>query len=880
MLGVSAELTFARTRLQPPRLRGDLIHRPALEADLQQALAEQRLTLIVAPAGWGKTSALARQIAHLPERTALAWLSADADDDLQRFLAGLTAALAPFDLPWRVAPLALATLLQSERGTRAVADEIVNALADSEVGRGLIVIDDTHRWREPRLFELLAATVDQLPAHWGVVISSRTEPALPIARWRARGELAEFRQPSLRFEVDEIRELLQSRGLAADGAEDLEARTQGWAVGLRLMLTVGKATGREPSRSQRDVFDYLATEVFENMAPDMQQFLLRCSVLPELTAERCAHVSGQPNASALFAQIEQEGLFITPIDDAGTTLRLHDLFRDFLEERLRRERADEIPALLVRAAEQEPNLLRAVSWLVRAGAIDRAEAMLVARGQALLPVGGQADLLRMLGMLPAATVEKNPDLAFLQGMCAFVALDFETMARTMAAAEQGYLASKRHDMALFARTWKCCGLLSSGGAAGARAGLEQIRDQHRPAGALGAMVAVLLAYAAEAELRVDDVVPAVREMVAQLETVPDSPVWDQVTFLRMLALYPGAPETFERHIRNAVARHNPRAIATRLSVSHLRATLALGKGQFSQALEHLSNADDDLEWLGRPRMMLEENTGLHAYVHWLTDDQEAARRSAELTLSTLQRTPRAYLRVHSSLSRTVPLRTFWLLGDAEGVRRIREELQAGVDPWEWGTAPIARGLADGMVAMLDEDWEQAEASLLVAARLNPWTNLGLGLNARVLAAEAQRQQGRLDAAAATLHDLLVNPHLPNVFGCALLVGKDIIAALAHANWGRRLSLPEQAELARWATFLGIGEHESIAESGGLPAGLTSREAEVLDLIAKGHSNKLIARDLSLSLFTVKRHVANILGKTELTSRTELATWWLGKRRTQ
>src|ERR1041384_4038480 len=96
----AAELSFARTKIQPPILRSDLISRPGLDAQLQRALERQRLTLILAPAGWGKTSALARQLSRLPSTTALAWVSADADDDVPRFLAGLTAALEPFDLAW------------------------------------------------------------------------------------------------------------------------------------------------------------------------------------------------------------------------------------------------------------------------------------------------------------------------------------------------------------------------------------------------------------------------------------------------------------------------------------------------------------------------------------------------------------------------------------------------------------------------------------------------------------------------------------------------------------------------------------------------------------------------------------------------------------
>lgn len=874
---MTAELTFARTRIQPPRLRSDLINRPGLDAILQRALAEQRLTLIVAPAGWGKTSSLARQLSALPAQTALAWISADADDDLQRFLTGLGAALAPLDLTWRVSPTAFGTLLLSERGTRAVADEIVNALSDSRVSRGLLVIDDAHRWNEPRLYELLSSLIEYLPSHWGVVIASRVEPPLPIARWRARGELAEFRQPLLQFGVDEIRELLQSRGLDAAGAQELHERTQGWAAGLRLLLSVGTHAGQAPGRTQRDVFDYLATEVLSHMTADMQQFLLRCSVLPELTVERCAHVSASPAAATLFTQLEREGLFVTPLDDSGKTLRLHDLFRDFLEERLRREFASELPALLQRAAEQEPNLVRAVTWLTRAGAIDRAATELSQRGPALLPVGGQADLMRLFAMLPAATIEANPELAFLRGLCAFQVFDFTLLADTMAAAERGFLRDGRPDRAAFASALKLAGYFNSGRASEARAGLELIR-QSQPAPACGATVAYFLAYLADMEVRADDVVPALEELLRHLESVPDAPVWDDLVFFVVLAFYPGAPRLFERLIRTASLHRGRHAGASRLAVNHLRATLALGQCRLASARDYLADADDELEWLGRPLSLQEESNALHAFLSGLSGDGAAARRAAERAVVTLRHSSTAYQRVHADFSLSVALRAYWLAGDAEGVRRIRAELQAAADPWEWGTARFARALADGLVAMLEERWPAAEQALLAAGQGNRWTSFCIGLVAMIIAAEAQRRQGRLDAAAVTLRDVLADPSLPQSSGCLLLAGPSVICNLAAASWGRHLGVAERTELERLASILKGDATPQAPDSSALPAALTEREIEVLDLIARGHSNKLIARELSLSLFTVKRHVANILGKTDLTSRTALAAWWLGTRR--
>jgi len=873
----AAELSFARTKIQPPSLRSDLISRPGLDAELQRALAVQRLTLILAPAGWGKTSALARQLSQLPPTTALAWVSADAEDDVPRFLAGLTAALEPLDLAWRVSPSALSTLLQADRGLRLIADEIINALSEADTPRGLIVIDDGHRWTEPRLFELLATIVDGLPASWGLVVASRTEPQLPLARLRARGELAEFRQGALRFDTDEVRALLQSHGLSADQAEELHRRTEGWAAGLRLMLSVGNSSGQRTNRSQRDVYDYLAEEVLEGMAPDLRQFLLRCSVLPELTIERSAHISQLPNAATLFEHIEREGLFVTPLDEAGQTLRLHDLFRDFLEARLRRDCPDELPGLLTRAADHEADLARAVTWLTSAGALDRAVHELTVRGPAMLAAFGHGYIDRLLSLFPQALHDSDPDLALLRGLCAFQSFDFDALVSAMSVAMRGYETRGRADMAMLARIYRSGALFNSGRADEARNEMEELH-QAAPQGPPGALLNYFRLFLADMELRSEDVAPAVAEMLAQLELAPADPIWDGLIFFSVVALYPGAAATLERRDRFAATRLNQHTNALRASVLHVRATLALGRGQLQQAREWLDSADDDIEWLGRPFALHSENNQLHGLLAALAGDAATARRAAEQAYTGLRRSPKTYQRTHGDHEVGLGLRIYWLIGDADGVRRVRSTLYADANPSEWGTASIMRAMADGMVALLDQQNAVAEAALLSGAQLNLWSNCGLGIVCTVLAAEAQRRQGRLDAAAATLRPLLAHPHWPQVVGCALLAGEANIRSLAETAWGRHLSGGEQEQMRRLAGLTGDEQPAEAANRNALPAGLSAREAEVLELVSKGHSNKLIARDLSLSLFTVKRHVANMLGKTSLGSRTELAAWWIAQRR--
>ncbi|HET9642546.1 MAG TPA: transcriptional regulator, partial [Burkholderiaceae bacterium] len=372
-------MTFARTKIQPPRRRAGLIPRPALDAQLAEVLATRRLVVLCAPAGFGKTAVLTRQIERLSDGPAPAWVSIDEDDDLQRLLECLFAALEPFDLPWRIAPEALGASVGHTRSERrAVADELLNMLAATDIPRGLIVLDDLHRAEDPAVFEFLDLLIERLPDHWGLVVASRFDPPLALGRLRAAGEMAEFRMADLRFDAHEVLQLGEllspghTRPVSEGDVELLLARTGGWAAGLRLALASvvarrpplksGPSEGIEWASSgrtmDRHVFDYLASEVLGQMPVELRDFLLRCSVLSELTPERCAAVSGDRHAAERLAEIERRELFVSVLEGTERTLRLHDLFRDFLDDRLRQEHPDEVPMLLERAAAGETDPLR------------------------------------------------------------------------------------------------------------------------------------------------------------------------------------------------------------------------------------------------------------------------------------------------------------------------------------------------------------------------------------------------------------------------------------------------------------------------------------------------------------------------------------------
>lgn len=882
-----AVAAFARTKIQPPRRRADLIDRPALRLPLADALQQQRLTLLMAPAGWGKTSALAGQLSALPEGTALAWLSADEDDDVPRLLAALTAALSPQDLPWRVSPSALGALALGPRGPSQAAQEVVNALAEAECSRGLVVIDDLHRLTDPAVFDFLAALAAWLPERWGLVLSSRTEPPLPLARWRARGELAEFRQSELRFAPEEVAAMLRVHGVGVERAAELHRSTEGWAAGLRLMLSAGANAASVAGR--KHVFAFLADEVLAGMDETLRLFLLRCSVLPELTPARCAHVSAMPEALSCFEQVEREGLFVTALDDSTHALRLHDLFRDFLEDRLQRDHAAELPALLQRAAEHEDDLVRAVQWLARAGAWSAAAAALAARGPALVPHGGGPVIERLLGLFPVANLAHDPRLHMLQGLCAIHAFDFERICDAMQSAADGFERAGLSGPAALARCYQHMAGFSCGRQDTSVAGIAELQARGL-GGAPGGLAAYYHGWMHAATLKTEAAAGYIEIALDKLEQANDAAAWQPLYMLGFLASLPGMGPLLQRFVRGAMAVTGERASLLRLGVLQVRVLMALREGHVAEARDWLASADDELQWLGRPRSSLNLNTMLHFAVDPLVGDEAACRQAAADIRADMRTATLSHRRTHAGSALLCELRCAWALGDTGWVRAAAADRLQAHNGFEWGIGKLECSIAAGMLALLDGRDAEAEQGLMPPPGAIERLPGLAGANALMLCVEAQRRQGKLDAAAALLERWFDSLDAGEPVGGALLAGPQVLAAVAAVPWGRRLAAARQQrlrELAAQALALRQGRADAVNEAPAtghgqattprLPAGLTGREAEVLDLLAQGQSNKLIARTLDLSPFTVKRHVANILDKTATASRTEVAAWWVARR---
>jgi LuxR family maltose regulon positive regulatory protein len=391
------------------------------------------LTLVTAPDGSGKTTLAATWLRTVSPATA--WLSLDEDDDVPgRFLECLVAALEPEG--------AARTLLEAGSASMpAVVAELVNGLA-AEGTELVAVLDDVHLLREPGILDALTFLVEHCPPGLHLVFACRDEPGLPLSRWRGRGGFAEIGAAQLRFSAEEAAALLDTltgRDVDPAVATALYRRADGWAAGVQ-MLGIGLRDGTAapgPAVSHRYVLDHLAGEVLSGQPADVRDFLLRTSVLDELTPSLCDAVTGRTDSDRVIRRLERANLFLTPVDESGEWHRYHGLFADYLRGELppdvaaesHRRAADwysfrDFPAETVRHAMAGGDLGLAIG-IVRSVAEDQ-----VRRGELV-------SLLSLLDRLPDGVIRGYADLAGFKGWLLYLAGridEAESYARTADAA--------------------------------------------------------------------------------------------------------------------------------------------------------------------------------------------------------------------------------------------------------------------------------------------------------------------------------------------------------------------------------------------------------------------------------------------------------------
>src|SRR3954452_7534453 len=414
---MSLPILATKLYLPPPRPR--VVRRSRLLEPLHAGL-HRKLTLISAPAGFGKTTLVSDWVAGCGRP--VAWLSLEeGDSDPTRFLTYLVAALQT------IAPTTgtgLMGALQSPQPSPA--ESMLTALLNDITTMPdafMLVLDDYHLIDARAVDAALTFLLEHLPPHAHLVIATREDPPLPLARFRARGQLTELRATDLRFTSSEAAAFLNhvmGLRLSTDDIAALEARTEGWIAGLQLAAL--SMHGRSDTArfiqaftgSHRFVLDYLVEEVLQHQPDHVRWFLSQTALLDRLTGPLCDAVTGQEDGSGTLEALERGNLFVIPLDDTRQWYRYHHLFAEVLQARLREEHPEQVPALHRRAsAWYEQNGLRsdAIRHALIAEDFGRAAGLVELESRALLTTRQDETLRGWLKALPDELVRARPVLS-------------------------------------------------------------------------------------------------------------------------------------------------------------------------------------------------------------------------------------------------------------------------------------------------------------------------------------------------------------------------------------------------------------------------------------------------------------------------------------
>ncbi len=416
------------TKFFPPTLRQTQVPRARILEMLERGLLQGRLlTLVSAPAGYGKSVAVAEWLAHqqspienhLPQT---AWLSLEeADNQPNRFFTYFLAALRQCDESF--CPELFATLQAGQTPpTELLVTTLVNAMLDWQA-RHILALDDFHHIQDKTILNVLTNLLAHAPPNFHLALMTREDPPLPLARLRAQGQLTEIRAADLRFSEVESGQLLRDGlGLELSAAEvtHLTERTEGWVAGLQLAGV--SLRGRENpgafvqtlSGSHRFILDYLTDEVLQNQPPEVQDFLLKTSILQRLSGDLCNAVTGRADSADLLERLLAANLFIIPLDDQSRWYRYHHLFAELLQHRLKRERADCLPDLHRLASlwhEAQGMVIESIEHARASGDETRWIRLLEKYAWRLLTRGYSRLLLEWVEIIPKARRSDSPRLS-------------------------------------------------------------------------------------------------------------------------------------------------------------------------------------------------------------------------------------------------------------------------------------------------------------------------------------------------------------------------------------------------------------------------------------------------------------------------------------
>ncbi|MCI0832315.1 MAG: helix-turn-helix transcriptional regulator [Chloroflexi bacterium] len=894
------------TKLYIPKWRPGLVSRPRLIERMHQGM-ERKLTLVSAPAGFGKTTLLAEWLAgsSASERAA-GWVSLDqSDNDPALFWAYFITALQKVQSG--VGENAL-SLLRSPQPPpiESILTTLINAVNVIEDDFAFI-LDDFHTIDAQPVHSAIAFLLDHLPPQMHLVIASRSDPPLPLARLRARGELTELRASNLRFTPDEAAAFLKEvmgLDLSPGDVTALETRTEGWIAGLQLAALSMQGRRDVPgfiaafSGDDRYIVDYLVEEVLQRQQERVRSFLLQTSILDRLSGPLCDAVTGQEDGKGMLETLERGNLFVVPLDDRRDWYRYHRLFADVLHAHLMEERTDLVPILHRRASEwYERNGLPsdAIRHALAGEDLERAASLVELAWPAIHTGFQYATYIGWVKALPDDLVRARPVLSVGYAWALLVHGELETADAHLRDAERWLDAT--------ADTSERPEVPSA----------EMVVVDEAEFRLLPATIATARTFIAQA---LGDVPGVLKYAQRALDLLPESDYFRRAIPTGILALaYWASGDLEAAHQSLADSRANMQKAGNIISAisgtaivadiemtqGHLHKAVSTYERSLQLAAEHgepVLQGTADL-YVGMSELHLEQGD-LEAATQHLLKSEELGEQAAHDAYQYRSRVAKARLKEAQGdlngaldlLDQAERVYTGGVIPDLRPVAalktrvRVRQGRLTEALGWarEQGLSVdddlsylgefehitlarvlIARYKSDGEERSIHEAMRLLE-HLLKAAEEGGRT--GSVIEILVLQALAHEAQGDIAPALVLLERALTLAEPEGYVRIFVDEGDPMRNLLRHAtargiasSYTQRL-LSAFDEPAQSVSALVKAAAAELAEP------LTGREVEILRLIAAGMRNQEIADQLFISLPTVKRHVANAYGKLGVSHRTE------------
>ncbi|WP_205484167.1 LuxR C-terminal-related transcriptional regulator [Arthrobacter sp. Alg241-R88] len=900
-------MSMLATKFHVPAPRRHAVARPRLvDPLLSEARADRKLTLICAPAGFGKTTLLSQWVHRIraaePE-VRVAWLSLDAgDNDPARFLSHLIAGIHGVDANIGSGAKALLDATQA-----AVAEPVLVALINDLARVGttfIVVLDDYHAVEAHTVHDAVAFLLDHSPPQLQLAIASRSDPPLPLSRLRARDELTELRAADLRFSAKEAQAFLNEcmgLGLSAEHISALDARTEGWAAGLQLAALSLRGNADVPAfidaftGSNRFILDYLVEEVLQRQPDGVRNFLMNTAILDRLSGPLCDAVTGQGGSSAVLDRLERANLFVVPLDDRRQWYRYHHLFAEVLRARVSHEEPELLQSLHRRASEwyQHHGLLEdALKHALAAGDFERAGALLEAVMPAIRKSRQDATLRGWLNALPDHIVRANPVLSVFYAWLMLTSGDLDAVEQRLQDAERGLAEASRDGertnelrrglkagseefraLPVTIAVYRAALAQAVGDVAGTAAHARRALVLCRPGDHLSrAAAAGFLGLAAWARGDLDTAVPTFAEVAPNLHAAGN--IADELASTMVLAdlwIARGSLAEARRLLEQALTAADSAGISAGPPTADLHVGISAvhaETGVLADAKEHLEAGVALGEAASLPENRYRRFVVM-ARLEYLSGDPDRA-------IGLLEEAERRYLRGFFPDVRPIPAMKarIWIsqgaLREASDWAKARN-LTAGDELTylrEFEHLTLARLLiaqheADPATGSLDDAFDLLDRLLQAAHTAGRGGSVNEIL---VLKARAYQVQGGVGSALKALEQALKRTAAESHVRLFLDEGAPMIALLRKAAVER--ICPSYVSHLLHAANTGETAPATSPGTDAMPVQLSERELQVLRLLDSSLSGPEVARQLFVSLNTLRTHTRHIFEKLQVNNRAE------------